>query len=288
MSKKNNRYIIGIGAQKAGTSWLTYYLSRHPQVLVSPVKEVHFFDSVYRADLCPNMEQRMARLLIEVAHKLQLDDILENKPRFKRFTKLNERLQFNGDIQRYRDYFTENSKNKSIFCDVTPEYALLDTTGFEAVKSLADDVRLVFILRNPIDRFWSEMRMRSKKKPDSDIFAKTRSLLDKTTDHPSILCTEYHKTLETLYQVFPKERVFVQFYEHLFNSESIAQLCQFCDIDFVEPNIEKRVMQGISIPLTDELRATMYHKFSQVYDWAEHEFGTDLPEVWRKDMAKFR
>ena len=32
-----------IGAQKAGTSALFYYLKQHPQIYMSPIKEPHFF-----------------------------------------------------------------------------------------------------------------------------------------------------------------------------------------------------------------------------------------------------
>ena len=35
---------LGIGAQKAATSWLHYQLARHPQVWFPAVKELHFWD----------------------------------------------------------------------------------------------------------------------------------------------------------------------------------------------------------------------------------------------------
>jgi hypothetical protein len=36
-----------IGAQKAGTTSLYYYLNQHPQVYMSPVKEPHFFEGMH-------------------------------------------------------------------------------------------------------------------------------------------------------------------------------------------------------------------------------------------------
>ena len=35
---------LGIGAQKAGTSWLAKNLEKHPEIYMSPHKEIHFFD----------------------------------------------------------------------------------------------------------------------------------------------------------------------------------------------------------------------------------------------------
>ncbi|MCP5022399.1 MAG: sulfotransferase domain-containing protein [bacterium] len=38
---------LGIGAQKAGTTWLHENLSRHPEVFLPKAKELHFFDANY-------------------------------------------------------------------------------------------------------------------------------------------------------------------------------------------------------------------------------------------------
>jgi hypothetical protein len=38
-------YLIGIGAQKAGTTWLAEYLYGHDEVFMSPYKEMRYFDS---------------------------------------------------------------------------------------------------------------------------------------------------------------------------------------------------------------------------------------------------
>lgn len=36
---------LKMGAQKSGTTSLYYYLKQHPEVYMSPAKEVHFFDN---------------------------------------------------------------------------------------------------------------------------------------------------------------------------------------------------------------------------------------------------
>ena len=35
---------LGIGAQKAGTTWIYQHLSRHPQICFPAGKEIHFWD----------------------------------------------------------------------------------------------------------------------------------------------------------------------------------------------------------------------------------------------------
>ena len=43
---------VGIGAQKAGTNWLAKYLTSHPQVCFSPIKELHYFDWRFLHEYC--------------------------------------------------------------------------------------------------------------------------------------------------------------------------------------------------------------------------------------------
>jgi hypothetical protein len=48
---------LGIGAQKAGTTWLFENLRHHPDLFLPPVKEVHYFDVDYRRPLRTYLEQ---------------------------------------------------------------------------------------------------------------------------------------------------------------------------------------------------------------------------------------
>ncbi|MFZ2725012.1 MAG: sulfotransferase [Methylococcaceae bacterium] len=279
----NSRYIIGIGAQKSGTTWLASYFSAHPQILMSPIKELHFFDSIYTPQLCARLEADKINSFVHIAHHLQLEDIVEKNARYSRFDKLMDGIKIGNDINNYRNYFARHAKDELAYCEITPAYSLLDTKGFAAIKSLADDVRLIFLMRNPVDRFWSGLRMQAQKKPQ--VLEKVEKFLNKSR---FALRTDYNKTLTNVYEVFPKERVFVGFYEHLFNTQTITQLCQFCDIDFIVPDTQKKVLEGVSIPLTPQMRQTIYYKFSHIYDWAEREFGENLPASWQADINAYR
>ena len=41
----NATLLFGIGAAKAGTTWLYRYLAAHPEVRLPAVKELHYFDT---------------------------------------------------------------------------------------------------------------------------------------------------------------------------------------------------------------------------------------------------
>jgi len=41
---------LGIGAPRAGTTWLHANLKKHPEIWLTPVKEIHYFDSLQRGN----------------------------------------------------------------------------------------------------------------------------------------------------------------------------------------------------------------------------------------------
>ena len=55
-------------------------------------------------------------------------------------------------------------------CDVTPNYGRLQPARIRFVRSAMPDVRLVFVMRNPVERAWSQAVMdlatRSKRRPE--------------------------------------------------------------------------------------------------------------------------
>ncbi|NIJ43343.1 hypothetical protein FHS78_003657 [Parvibaculum indicum] len=62
-SLDNKCFILGVGAQKAGTSWLHDYLERRPEVFMpSPWKELHYFDARYCPISMPDIAPISARI----------------------------------------------------------------------------------------------------------------------------------------------------------------------------------------------------------------------------------
>ena len=47
--------------------------------------------------------------------------------------------------------------------DITPTYGLLSEADVDSMKSVIPNVKIIFLLRDPIDRAWSHMRMQAGK-----------------------------------------------------------------------------------------------------------------------------
>lgn len=108
---------IGIGASKAGTTWLGHMIGDHPELCMSEPKEVHFFNDrlAFRSNLL--------------------------KPNYTK------------GIDWYRKYF-QHCKPGSVKGEITPRY-FTDPVVPERIKALNPDVKILVCIRNPVDRIYS-------------------------------------------------------------------------------------------------------------------------------------
>lgn len=105
---------IGIGAAKAGTSWVNKMLTAHPDICTSEPKEVHFFhDQVH-------------------------------------FTAPVHQGNFKKGLSWYKRFF-EHAKEGQIKGEITPKY-LISPVVPERIKALFPEAKLILCMRSPADR----------------------------------------------------------------------------------------------------------------------------------------
>jgi hypothetical protein len=100
---------LGIGAQKAGTTWLYELLRQHPEIGFPDGKESHHWTR-------------------------------------------REAARDRAATERYLARFPDPHRVEG---EITPAYATLDDAGIACIRAAAPDLRLIFILRNPLERAWS-------------------------------------------------------------------------------------------------------------------------------------
>jgi hypothetical protein len=59
--------------------------------------------------------------------------------------------------------------------EVTPEYGLLPPEGIEHVKRLNPRMKIIFLMRDPVERCWSHLRMLGQGREDFDYLAAARN-----------------------------------------------------------------------------------------------------------------
>ena len=64
----------------------------------------------------------------------------------------------------YSRAFDRAAARGKVIGDITPSYCTLPREGIEYVKSLLGDIRLIYIIRDPVDRALSHIRMKAQRK----------------------------------------------------------------------------------------------------------------------------
>lgn len=158
---------LGIGAQKAGTTWLSQMLGQRPDVWTPPFKEVQFFNHRFvpehRAWLPWHF--RRARLNIIKRHEARGETVPE--PLLCYLDRITREPMFTNHW--YKLVFAPAPQHARIL-DVTPEYSTLPQEGVDFVAEFLPQARFVYIIRHPVDRAISQLKMnltRARRKPAS-------------------------------------------------------------------------------------------------------------------------
>jgi hypothetical protein len=143
-----------VGAQKAGTTWLYDVLRRHPEVSFPPMKELHFWSDLYG-------DGKWRRRFLGRARR---------PPRLVRL------LEIETDAD-YGAYLGECAGDSPVSGDLSPDYAMLPPDAFRRMEAAAPDARFLFVMRDPVDRYWSWIKMRAARF-DRDLAAMTRNRIE--------------------------------------------------------------------------------------------------------------
>lgn len=153
--------ILCIGAQKAGTTWFHTNFGAREDVWVPPFKELHYFDFHFAPDSANWAPQHIRRSVKEAIRKhvaagpdIDLDFItyLIRAQSEQMFTR-----------KWYGEIFERAGKQQKAM-DVTPEYSCISDEGVEFVRRFLPVTQFIYILRDPVARAVSQIKMNLKRK----------------------------------------------------------------------------------------------------------------------------
>lgn len=215
---------VCIGAGRAGTTWLWENLQQHPQVWVPPVKELHWFDTRYPPHELAGKSGFVHRQgLVRYRPLLRRPSWFSARWLFKFYSALDH----DGG---YCELF-ERGRARALG-DITPAYAILDRDIVHKVHAiLPDDCRIIFIMREPVDRLWSSLRLycRRRKIPIGSLSETELRALSLLPEHT--LRSDYVRTLEN-WSIFG-DRLGLYFYEDMCDEPEVflRQILSFIHAD---------------------------------------------------------
>lgn len=173
-------------------------------------------------------------------------------------------------IEWYRAQFAA-APGGTIPGDITPAYAMLDARQVEDVFRHFPDVRVIYLMRNPIDRAWSgalhylKIADMSVEETSDDWF------LDVIRSQGSILRGDHERTLRIWTAVFPRERVLVDEFEALKREPRavLGRVAAHLGIDttpfdtLAEESLKAPVHEGYGTPIRSSLKPALHDLYQE-------------------------
>lgn len=221
MQKKDAPDFICIGAPKAGTTWLFDNLKRHPEIWLPPHKSFQFFSGLA-------YEVRRKKL-----KRLGLWKALFGSGIKYFFWNLNYFFSRRIDVHWYRSMY--NIVRGKIAGEISPSYTILTHSQIKNIIDINPDIKIIFLMRNPIERLWSHAMLNLVK---NQKFNPQEITDDKYISHFQIdgqqSRTDYIGILEKWENIIPQDNFFVGFFDDisLKPDSLLKEICDFLDVDF--------------------------------------------------------
>ncbi len=219
-------HFLGIGAQRAGTTWLYANLSLQPGIWMPPVKELHYFDEKAHLPHPSFAWRTLGRAEVDERWRRQLRTQWRARRREGRALSRWEVRYFFGrpSDDWYVSLFEQGEGRVS--GEVTPSYTALPAGEVEHVHRLLPEARIILLMRNPIERAWSGAVMETRGLDPADAAEARLALLESAG---SRLRTDYLGALERWHAFYPADRIFVGFMEELAGRprELLSSVCEF-------------------------------------------------------------
>lgn len=237
---KHEVQFLGIGAQKAATTWLWQNFRRHPGIWMPPRKELHYFDrsAHYLSPSYLATDRLFPRLLGREDH---------NK-RFRRvFVRELAAAVASGDAATIRwslryffgtysdDWYQSLFRHAaaSVVGEITPSYSLLDPPDVQRIRALFPNLRVLFLMRDPVDRAWSHYRFDQGlegKRVDSISLQDVMAFMESPGQR---LRGDYNRTLTIWGECFPAEQLWYGFFEDVIEDPAgtLASALSFLEVE---------------------------------------------------------
>lgn len=282
-------FLVTIGAQKAGTTWLKTALDQSPQVYFR-AKEVHYWDVIRPPFSDWDRQGRVqsgkyAKGIFKTLRKVGLPA--------KVVSSLEHRTRHSGmfasdalDHEAYLEYLAQGYRGQRVISDNTPAYALCNRRTFAEIDRLHPSTHYMFVMRDPVDRLWAatKHRHRFRLRVDPADSAPLHSFRDALEDpyHPDRRRSDYAATLNELYSAVPEERVTCLFFETLFRQDTLDRVCAILGVEPVTLP-DKVINEGVKLQsdLDGELAAKARAVFRDTYDFCFERFKEEVPSSWR-------
>jgi hypothetical protein len=279
-----------IGAARSGTTWLYNRLKLHKDIFVPPVKEIHYFD-IYRK--------------YPFWHWIRVRRMVLHMKRFAMFAiNRSDRNPVNifwlsrwglhyfllpKTHSWYRGIFNDPAGRRS--GELTPAYALLHEDDIADIVAINPAVKIIFQMRDPIDRVWSQVVMHLRLHQRSGNYGEYIDEIREVTLSDEVLDrSRYLDTIEKWERYVKPENICYLFFDDIQSNPSglLLRLFSFLDAELgsqlvfskkLTDKVASRETHGRNMPA--EIERELAGIFLPMLTELEQRFEGGWPGKWR-------
>ena len=276
---------IIIGAQKSGTTWLYKNLELHPEIWLPPEKELHFFDAPTLIPLYWFLFAPYTTASCWLWNRLVRD--------WNKVTRQGAPAWwywryyfFPRTWWWYRSLF--NPQHRQVTGEATPRYALLSQQRIRRIHAKLPNLKIIYLMRDPIDRLWSDAAMFQ-----SPRFGGQGGHPDQVEKMEAMLATpelieqsRYHKNLTNWELAYGAENVCVGFYDQI-ESDPRSLLKKIFGFLGVDPLVEmpdelisRKVNQNQYPPMPSRLIHRAARELMEDVKLLDQRFQNEFTAAW--------
>lgn len=285
--KTFDHLLLGVGAMKAGTTWIFDALHRHPEVHFCREKEIHYLYA----------QHVNASMLSDGARMRRAQGYLQFDPDRSALPVLQKRVEWTANWLKgpindawFNSLFVHKGAAKWV-ADFSNMGALVPQEAWAALHARTTKLRVIYTLREPMDRLWSHVRFHLKMQNATEQLDDWS--LDELENHirhgvDYLKHNDYVAAIGRMQAALPPECLHIDFYDRIGTDPHgfIADTERFLEIshnaDLPEAIIARVVNPSPPRPMPDGLRDRFAEEVARQIDGLTG-LGVQVPSTWDRD-----
>jgi hypothetical protein len=186
--------------------------------------------------------------------------------------------------------------------EASPSYSLLPCRTIRLIRALVPDLKLIYLMREPISRAWSHARHNFREQEAT--FKGYSGGLDTVSDEHWIECVtddwnrlsgDYLGQLQRWLSVFPREQVYLGFFEEIVHSPRrlLREMLEFLEIDPAFADSEDVILERVNIGVPKDLPPRVHQHLAAIHvertrelaEYLHDEHGMTVPLEWADTLS---
>lgn len=184
-------------------------------------------------------------------------------------------------VSNYFDFFNDPVLYEG---EITPSYAQLSLDAIETIYKGAPGLKLIYILRNPMERAWSAALMALQRAQMEPHEASDRWFLDHFNSKASLSRGDYEQTIVNWLSVFPTDNLLLLDYEDIQqHPRCLLDACcrhigisAFSSEQLAVMQIERKVFEGNGLALRGSLKQPLLSIYAEKIHSLANYLNKDL------------